>query len=507
MTADRALAARNAGGHGAGRALAAVVLLLGAVLALVGTARAQEAGAVHLVEITGDIDLGLAPFLDRALREAEDAGAAAVVLRIDTPGGRLDAVLQMRDSLLASPVRTIAFVDQAAFSAGALVALASEEVHMAPGSVVGAATPVLGDTGVPADEKVISAVRTTFRATAEQRGRDPRVAEAMVDADVEIDGLVERGKLLTLTAPEAVEWGFADSIAADLDALLAAAGLDDRPVIAADPTLAERVVRFITNPVLASLLMLLGIWLIVGDLLSGGVGLGAAAGAAMMGVFFWGHLLAGLSGWEDVALVVLGLVLILIELVVIPGFGVPGILGLVALAGGTFLAMLNRDLEFVSGAQMLRTGAIVAVTFLALVAATVATLSYLSRRGGPEGVVLRTKLGAAAPVTERSGTGWLRWFGTGGVLASDRAVERQTGEPDVGAEAITGERAAAPAGSPGSLTGAIGVALSDLRPAGVAEIDGRRIDVVTEGEYLGAGDPVEVIHDEGYRRVVRRHRS
>jgi membrane-bound serine protease (ClpP class) len=141
---------------------------------------AAELGAVYVVPITGPIDLGLAPYLERVLAEAAAADAAAVLLVIDTPGGRLDAVLQMRDSLLGSPVRTIAFVDRTAFSAGALIAIAAEEIYMAPGAVIGAATPVEGDTGETASEKVVSAVRKTFKTTAEVRGRDPLIAEAMV---------------------------------------------------------------------------------------------------------------------------------------------------------------------------------------------------------------------------------------------------------------------------------------------------------------------------------------
>src|SRR5829696_900033 len=123
-------------------------------------------GAVYVVPISGTIDLGLAPYLSRVLNEAEENGAAAVLLQIDTPGGRLDAVLQMRDALLGSGVPTIAFVDRTAFSAGALIAIACEEIYMTPGAMTGAATPVDGAHGETATEKVVSAVRTTFKATA-----------------------------------------------------------------------------------------------------------------------------------------------------------------------------------------------------------------------------------------------------------------------------------------------------------------------------------------------------
>ncbi len=166
---------------------------------------ADAAAPVYVVSITGTIDLGLAPYLERVVGEAVDAGAPAVILEIDTPGGRLDAVLQMQDTLLDADVRTIAFVNRTAFSAGALIAIAAEEIYMVPGAVMGAATPV-DAAGETASEKVVSAVRKTFKTTAEVRGREPLVAEAMVDPDVAIDGLVAWSELLTLTTNEATTW-------------------------------------------------------------------------------------------------------------------------------------------------------------------------------------------------------------------------------------------------------------------------------------------------------------
>ncbi|MEZ5248202.1 MAG: flotillin-like FloA family protein [Ilumatobacteraceae bacterium] len=231
---------------------------------------------VYVMHITGTIDLGLAPYVERVVAEAEAADAAALVIRIDTPGGRLDAVLQMRDAILGSHVRTVALVDPTAFSAGALVAIAAEEIHVTPGAVIGAATPVLGGTGEVADEKTISAVRATFEAPAEERGRDPLVAAAMVDTRVAIDGLVSDGELLTLTATEAEAYGYADGRVTRFDDLLDRLGLADRRVVDTSPGLAERLVQWLTNPVLAGLLLLGGFWLIIGDFLSGGLGVAAS---------------------------------------------------------------------------------------------------------------------------------------------------------------------------------------------------------------------------------------
>jgi membrane-bound serine protease (ClpP class) len=397
--------------------------------ALAQSTNGAMGGAIYIVPITGTIDLGLAPYLSRVLDEAETNGAAAVLLEIDTPGGRLDAVLQMRDALLGSPVRTIAFVNRTAFSAGALIALAAEEIVMAPGAVMGAATPVEGATGDTASEKIVSAVRTTFKATAEARGRDPLVAEAMVDSDVTIDGLVTRGELLTLTAGEASTWGYADDIAANRAEVLAMSGLGGYPIVATAPSLSERTVHFITDPVVASLLIVLGVLLLVGDLLVEGFGAAGAAGLGLLALFFWGHYLAGLAGWEDVALVVLGLILIAVEMIVVPGFGFPGVLGLAALLGGLFLAMLGRNIRTPEGIAQAATT--VAVSFIVIIFGLAVALILLPRSRRISGLVLQSTVAGDPAASGRASTAWLRWFGAPSRLprATPNAADVPGGPP------------------------------------------------------------------------------
>jgi membrane-bound serine protease (ClpP class) len=497
--------------------LAVLCLVLGGLLTLTSAVRATGDGPVYLVSISGDIDLGLAPFLARTLDAAQADDAAAVVLDIDTPGGRLDAVLQMRDALLDSPVPTVAFIDRTALSAGALIALSCDDIYVAPGAVFGAATPVDG-AGVAADEKVVSAVRSVFRSTAEQQGRDPLIAEAMVDPVVEIDGLIARGELLTLTGAEALEVAYADGAATGISELLEELGLDDREIATSSISLAERLARLVSNPLVSSLLLAAGVLLLIGDLLSGGVGVGAAAGVGLLAVFLGGHLVAGLAGWEDVALVVVGVVLLMLEVFVLPGVGLAGALGLVAILGGAFLATLSRDFDLVGSDQLLRAGLTVGLAFVLIAGGLLLLMTLLTRKGGPRRLVLGATLGDDVPVTQRSSRGWLGWFDADAVLASDRDEDvdrgvrtRPTGE-DAGATEAAAATVAGHAGPvhlprPDARPGALGVAITDLRPAGVAEIAGRRVDVVTEGEYLQAGEPVEVLVDEGYRRLVRRARG
>lgn len=432
---------RSPGARGARHALCANALRCLALAVLIATLAlslhitvAQDSpdssgrGVIYVAPITGDIDLGLAPYLSRVLDQAAADGAAAVLLPIDTPGGRLDAVLQMRDALLDSEVRTIAFVDRNAFSAGALVAIASDDIYMAPGAVMGAATPVVGGTGDAADEKIISAVRTTFRSTAEARGRDPRVAEAMVDPNVAIDGLIGRGELLTLTTQDAVAWGYAEGVAASRADVLTMAGLANAPVVETSPSLAERLVRFITAPAVSTLLISAGILLLIVDLFIEGFGFPAIAGLGLLALFFWGHTLAGLTGWEDVALVVLGLALIAIEVLIVPGFGVPGILGLAALLGGLFLAMLGREIQTPQGIE--QAALTIAAAFVLIVIGLIATFALFARGRQPGRLVLQSAVGGDEAPVAPVRAGWLTWFGASSRLPRESRATVEREKPD-----------------------------------------------------------------------------
>ena len=204
------------------------------------------------------------------------AGAAAVILEINTFGGRLDAAVLIRDAFLNARVRTVAFVNKRAISAGALIALAAEKIVMADGGTIGAATPVqIGQPGSPAqpvEEKTVSFVRKEFRATAESRKRPPLIAEAMVDADVEIPGLIQKGKLLTLTTEEALKHKVADFRADTLEGVLERLGLAGAEVRRPSPNWAENLVRFLTHPVVSSLLITIGMLGIILEILTPGFG-------------------------------------------------------------------------------------------------------------------------------------------------------------------------------------------------------------------------------------------
>jgi membrane-bound serine protease (ClpP class) len=172
-------------------------LTLAALAGLWQPAQAQ-APAVYRITVSGVVEHGLAPYVARSLREAEAHGAVAAILDMDTPGGRIDAAERIADAVRGSRIPVYAYVNPRAYSAGALIAISSNGIYMRPGAVIGAATPVDAQ-GVKASEKMVSAMRAEFRSLAEQRGLDPKLAEAMVDESVGIPGVVQKGQLLTLS--------------------------------------------------------------------------------------------------------------------------------------------------------------------------------------------------------------------------------------------------------------------------------------------------------------------
>ncbi|WP_437590336.1 NfeD family protein [Sorangium sp. So ce1000] len=310
----------------------------------------------------------------------------------------------------------------------------------------------------PAGEKATSYVRKEFRSTAERRGRPPELAEAMVDEDVAVEGVVGPGKLLTLTTAEALALGVADAQADGMDAVLARLGLAGAEIRHLSPSWAERVLRFLTTPVVSSLLLSLGMMGLLIELRTPGFGVPGLVGGACLVLFFWAHWLLALVGWEEIALAVAGVLLLALEVFVIPGFGVAGVLGTVALLAGLSMSLVGAGVTL---ERALEAVAQVTLSIALALAGMLIALRFLPRLPFGRRLVLSTSLGAGV-----------------------------AGGP--------------PAQASGPLVGERGVAASPLRPAGIARIGGARIDVVSEAEYVAAGEAVEVIRVEGNRVVVRR---
>jgi membrane-bound serine protease (ClpP class) len=432
-------------------------LLAGVLVPLMAQTPAQDRmGPVYRVPVTGVVELGLAPFVERSIREAEAAGASALILDIDTPGGRVDAAERIADAISDASIPVYAYVNRRAFSAGALISLAAREIYMRPGSVIGAATPV-GGAGETAPEKIVSAMRSTMRALAEARGLDPRVAEAMVDQDIEIPGVIEAGKLLTLTTSEAVALDYATEVD-DWVALMEVIDTRGAPLRDMQVNWAERLVRFFSHPIVAPFLLSLGFLGLIVEIKTPGFGLAGGAGILALSLFFGSHLLIGLAGMEAVLIFAAGLIFLGIEAFVIPGFGIFGFVGGAAVLAGLYLSLLGglpttHDYARASG---------VLSTSLLLV---LATSWFLIRR---------------LPSSRRLSR-------AGIFLAEDTG--RETGYTSAVRRA--------------ELVGKTGVAITDLRPSGTGLFDDERIDIVSESEWIPHGTKIRIVSSEGYRHVVR----
>ena len=321
---------------------------------------------------------------------------------------------------------------------------------------MGAATPVDG-TGTKAPEKIVSAMRSQMRALAEANGLEPEIAAAMVDEDIEIDGIVESGKLLTLTTEEATEIGYAEAIE-DLDALLVELGHEGATVVTPELNWAERLVRFFSSSVVSPFLLSLGFLGLLVEIRTPAFGLAGTMGLISLGLFFGSNMIVGLAGLEDVLIVGAGLALLGIEAFVVPGFGIFGVAGIVAILTGLYMSLLGN---IPTTPDFTRAGWVLIWAMLLLIGSAWALIRTLPRssRLTESGIFLLAKTASA--------------------IGYESAEVRS------------------------DLVGKHGTAITDLRPAGTALVGDERIDVVSESEWISAGTPVKVLSAEGYRHIVR----
>ena len=297
---------------------------------------------VH-IPILGDIDMGLPYYIERGINSANEESAQLIIFEIDTFGGRIDAATRIKDLILESDIETIAFINRRAISAGALISLSCDKIIMTNGATIGAATAV-NSQGEKASEKVISYMREEMASTAEANGRSRQIAEAMVDENISIDFMIsntkedtvrsdlikgfKEGKLITLSTINAINLGIADNQLETINEIIKSYGIDHYTIITIEETWTESLVRFLTNPNVAPLLMSLGMLGLFFEIKSPGFGVPGLLGLLCLGLFFGAHLLVGLADFSEFIILLLGFIFILVEIIVIPGFGVFGISGI-----------------------------------------------------------------------------------------------------------------------------------------------------------------------------------
>ncbi|GMR25475.1 MAG: NfeD family protein [Ignavibacteria bacterium] len=412
---------------------------------------------VYVVLIEQEIDLGLAPYVRRVVSEAERENADAIIFKINTFGGRVDAATQIKDAIISTDILTIAFINNRAISAGSLIALSCNKIAMVPGSSIGATT-VVDQTGQKQSEKYQSFMRSEMRSTAERSGRRTDIAEGMVDERIVIKGLVDSTQLVTLTSGEAYKYGIADTLVNNLDELLAAFNLEGARKIEIHQNWAEGVVRFLNNGIVTSILMMIGFFGLLAEIKSPGWGVPGTAGLIALTLFFGSAYVLQLASIIEILMFIIGVSLIILEIFVIPGFGIAGISGIVLVFVSLFLSLVGvdpfLDLEMVSSAIIQLSVSLVGAVILILILA-----KFLP------GTTIFNKFVLA--VEEKKDAGFV-------------------------SHSTTNE-----------LVGKKGVAITTLRPAGTAKIDGNRVDVVSESEYIEKGQKIKVIAVEGIRVVVK----
>ncbi len=472
---------------------------------------------VYVIDIRTKIGGGVSTYVKKGIQKAEQANADAIVFDINTPGGKVSSTEEIIHSIQDTKTPTIAFVNRKAFSAGAMISAACDQIVMSSGAAIGASTPVDGQ-GNEAPEKTVSAMRTTIRSIAERQNRNPDIAEAMVDkklflvrlengdiiklrpieyinekdAGTPMEILSDTGELLTLSTVQALDYGFVNTQAEDLSELLTQyriveieqdyspnvvtaltqkdvlsqqeergkkrvspiRTLQDADVEKFEVTVADRTVFFLTSPYISALLLSLGGLGLLVEIRTPGFGIPGFLGLLFIGLFFGGHMLNQVSLWVVMLIFVLGLALIVVEVFVIPGFGIIGIIGLFLMLGSVFYT-------FFSGTGDVSTA-----------------LFWLSIS-----IILTSALAILATIFLPKSSPFQR-FALSTVMSADQGYH-SAGMDDFH-----------------SFIGKTGVALTPLRPAGTARIENRRLDVVTVGNFIDEKTPIKVLEVEGSKISV-----
>ena len=436
-----------------------------------------SADVAYIIPIRGMIEPALLYVIRRGVQEAEAVHAKAIIFVMDTPGGTLDAANDIVRMIQKIKVPTYTFVEKDAFSAGAIIAMATKHIYMAPGTVIGDAMPIMmtpwgGVQEMPEDikEKSVSAVAALIRAAAEEGGHNKELAEKMVRRELEfkIGGEIisPAGQLLTLTNVEAErkvgknhQALLSEGTFKDVHELMQTVGLERADVKELQVTTLEKVARYIAA--LAPIFLIVGLLGLYVEFKMQGAVLPGVVGVLCLAIFFWGHHIAGLAGAEDILIFMLGMALLVVELLFIPGFGFVGVLGIAMMLWALFDAMVEKY----PGGPWYPVWPAVQIPLIKLSSALIGT------------AVAAMLLGKYLPET--------RLFKNIGL---DAATSRKDGY--------------AASDDSQSLVGLEGRALSPLRPAGLAEFGDQKLDVVTRGDYFAVGTPIRVVESHGNRIIV-----
>jgi len=416
---------------------------------------------VMIMEIKSEIDPRMKRYVELGLRHAVETKADVVIIDMNTYGGALTDAKDIVDAIMDFEKPVWVFINSNAASAGALISIACDSIYMSPGASIGAATVVTGN-GEKAPDKYQSYMRAIMRATAEERKRDPRIAEGMVDETFKIDTIKKEGQVITFSTSEAIRHGYCEGKAGSINEILRQNKIDHPVIDHFKLSTTDTIIDFFLNPFISGILILIILGGIYFELQTPGAVLPGAAAAIALILYLVPYYLNGLAeNWEILALFI-GILFLALEIFVIPGFGVAGVIGIALTIGSLVLIMVNNrafDFHFVPLNDLL--------------------LAIGATAGGLAGSML------------------LLFFG-GARLANSKAFHRMT-------LTDTQKRSLGytSSGLKEQMTGRTGVAHTVLRPSGRVMIDGQVYDAFTRGDYVEKGTMIEVVSEEGSTLRVR----
>lgn len=416
---------------------------------------------VFLMKIESEIDPRTNRYSELALEEAKELDVDIVVLELDTYGGAVNDADDIRTRILEFEKPIVVYINKDAASAGALISIACDSIYMAPGASIGAATVVVA-TGQAAPDKYQSYMRSIMRSTAEANNRDPKIAEAMVDEEIEIDSITEAGKVLTFSTSEAIKYNFCEAEVKSIEDILQRNGLEDYDLIEFELSASEQIIRFFLNPFISGILILIIIGGIYFELQTPGVGFPILASIVAAILYFVPYYLNGLAANWEIIVFFVGVILLIVEIFVIPGFGIAGISGILLIIGSLILVMLNNDLfdfSFVDASDITKAAA----ATLAGLLASVILMFFGGVRLTQTNIFKRISL----ETTQQKSEGYTSNF------------------------------------NQKSYLGMKGTTYTVLRPSGKILIDGELKDAFTRGDFIDKNKEVEVIDESGTSLKVR----
>lgn len=429
------------------------------------TAYAQDKPVVLLMKIDQEIDPRMNRYTELALDKAEEIEADYVVIEMDTYGGALNDADDIRTRILNFEKPVYVWINKDAASAGALISIACDSIYMTKGASIGAATVVTAD-GAAAPDKYQSYMRSIMRSTAEAKGRDPKIAEAMVDQNIEVDSVSTAGQVITFSTSEAIKFGFCEAQLDNIDEVMARAGVEEYELSEFELDGAEKIIALFLNPAISGILILIIIGGIYFELQTPGVGFPILASFVAAILYFTPYYLNGLAENWEIIMFFLGVALLAAEIFVIPGFGIAGILGLIFTIGSLVLVMLNNDtfdFSFVNSGDLFIA---VSTTIMGLFGAIIVMF-------------------------------------IGGVRLTNSQFFNRIALQDV---QDTSQGYSSNFKSE-SFIGKTGVTYTVLRPSGKVMIEDNIYDAFTRGNYIEKGAAIEVIGEEGNSVKVKEIKS